>query len=145
VAGTDPADLLLARLQRVKQSGAGRWMACCPAHEDRNASLSIRQVDDGRLLVHCFAGCSVDEVTRAAGLELSDLFPPRVDDERRPPRVRRAFLARDAILALRRELTVAWVILADVAAGKPLGEQDRKRAGIARDRCVALMSELADE
>jgi hypothetical protein len=142
---TDPADALLARLEGVKRTGAGRWMAKCPAHEDRSASLSIRQTDDGRVLLHCFAGCVVDAVTRAAGLELADLFPPRSDSEHRTPRVRRSFLARDAILALRRELTVAWVILADVAAGKPLSELDRKRAALARDRCVALMAELADE
>lgn len=142
---TDPADVLLARLDRVKGTGAGRWMARCPAHEDRNASLSLRQVDDGRLLVHCFAGCSVDDVVRAVGLDLQDLFPPRPDDDRRSHRVRRAFLARDAILALRRELLVAWLILADVAAGKALTDQDRKRAGIARDRCVALITALSDE
>jgi hypothetical protein len=139
------AELLLSRLQKVKRTGTGRYMACCPSHEDRSASLSIREVDDGRVLVHCFAGCSVDAVVHAAGLELSDLFPPRADDDRRPARVRRPFLASDAIKALRRELTVAWLILADVAAGKDLTELDRKRAGIARDRCVALMAELADD
>jgi hypothetical protein len=29
----------------------------CPAHDDQNPSLSIRDGDDGRLIVHCFAGC----------------------------------------------------------------------------------------
>jgi hypothetical protein len=141
----DPAERLLSRLEGVKRTGNGRWMARCPAHKDRTGSLSIRETDDGRCLVHCFAQCAVDDVVRAAGLELADLFPPRTDDQTRSPRVRRPFLRRDAILALRRELMVAWVVLADVAAGKPLSELDRKRAGIARDRCVALISELADD
>jgi hypothetical protein len=140
----DPADTLLARLEGVKRTGPDKWMARCPAHKDRTGSLSIRQLDDARVLVHCFAGCSVDDVTRAAGLEIADLFPPRRDDDHHKPRERRPFIVRDAILALHRELVVAWVILADVAAGKTLTEFDRKRAGIARDRCVALISELSD-
>jgi len=32
-------------------------MALCPAHDDRNPSLSIQLADD-RILIHCFAGCS---------------------------------------------------------------------------------------
>ena len=139
------ADLLLSRLGKVKASGSGKWMACCPAHQDRSASLSVREVEDGRILVHCFAGCSVDEVLRAVGLDLADLFPPRTGDEGRPSKLRRPFIAADAIRALRRELLVAWLILADVAAGKPLTDQDRKRAGLARDRCIALISELGGD
>ena len=33
------------------------WMAPCPTHEDRDPSLSIRDADDGKVLVHCHAGC----------------------------------------------------------------------------------------
>lgn len=33
------------------------WMAPCPAHEDKSPSLSIRDTDDGKILVHCHAGC----------------------------------------------------------------------------------------
>ena len=37
---------LLSRLDKVRQSGPDSWMACCPAHEDKSASLSIRHADD---------------------------------------------------------------------------------------------------
>jgi len=104
----------------------------------------LRELDDGRVLIHCFGGCSVEEIVGAAGLQITDLFPPRQEGDRRP-RERRPFLASDAIRALRRELHVAWLLLADVAAGKVLNDFDRKRAGIARDRCVALISELGDD
>jgi hypothetical protein len=40
------------RLERVKRAGKG-WMARCPAHEDRLASLSIAEGDDGRVLLKC--------------------------------------------------------------------------------------------
>jgi hypothetical protein len=51
----------------------GRWMAQCPAHDDRSPSLSIREEED-RVLLHCFAGCEVVDVCNALGLSLSALF-----------------------------------------------------------------------
>ena len=69
-----PVRDVLASFSGVKQSGAG-WSAKCPAHEDRCASLSIGQGDDGTWLVKCHAGCNVDAVLAAAHLELRDLFP----------------------------------------------------------------------
>lgn len=58
-----------------KLEGQGeRFMARCPAHEDSRASLSIARGDDGRALIHCFAGCSTPDVVAALGLDLRDLF-----------------------------------------------------------------------
>jgi integrase len=65
---------LLVRVDRVKRSGAG-WVARCPAHEDRHASLSIAEGDDGRVLVKCHAGCTVEEIVSALRLTIADLFP----------------------------------------------------------------------
>lgn len=62
------------RLQDVRRNGNG-WMACCPAHEDRNPSLSISEGDDGRVLLHCFAGCDPKAIVEAVGLRLQDLYP----------------------------------------------------------------------
>ena len=50
------------------------WSAQCPAHDDRDPSLSIREAGDGTVLLHCFAGCSTDEVVAALGLGMFDLF-----------------------------------------------------------------------
>jgi len=65
---------LLARLEQVRKSGAS-WTARCPAHQDRNPSLSIKVADDGRVLVKCHAGCTFEEIVRAVELEPSDLLP----------------------------------------------------------------------
>lgn len=65
-------EAILERLQGVRRNGAG-WSAKCPAHEDRKPSLSISEVDD-RVLLHCHAGCSVERVVAALGLEIRDLF-----------------------------------------------------------------------
>ena len=61
------ADTLLEHLAGVRGKD-GQWMARCPAHEDRRPSLAIREEPDGRVLLHCFAGCAVQEVLSAVGL-----------------------------------------------------------------------------
>jgi len=66
---------LLERLQGVRPTGSG-FAARCPNHDDQHASLAIA-VEDGRILLHCHAGCDTEAVCKAIGLKLSDLFPPR--------------------------------------------------------------------
>jgi hypothetical protein len=67
-----------ADLVQAKRTGAGRWKARCPAHNDRSPSLSIREGDDGRVLVLCRAGCTLDSILAALKLRRRDLFagPP---------------------------------------------------------------------
>ncbi len=66
----NPLDDALAALERVTgfrpvKTGDG-YKARCPCHEDRNPSLSVKM--NGRLLLHCFAGCSYDRIVAALGL-----------------------------------------------------------------------------
>jgi hypothetical protein len=78
----------------VGQRAGGGWMAHCPAHDDREPSLSIREADDGKVLVHCHAGCDQERVI--ASLRTSGLWKvvppafsrsaPRAINERRPAR-----------------------------------------------------------
>jgi len=75
-APRDPVGDVLARLPGHRRSGAG-WMARCPAHEDRNPSLSIFRGEDGRALLHCHAGCKTKDIVAALGLKMSDLFTPK--------------------------------------------------------------------
>ena len=65
----------VSRLDGVKRSGNG-WEARCPAHKDRQASLSVSEGDDGRVLVTCHAGCQVADICHAMNIELKDLFTP---------------------------------------------------------------------
>jgi hypothetical protein len=75
----NPAERFLERLDGVRPNGANRWTARCPGHTDKTSSLSIRETDDGRVLIHCFGGCATDAVLAAVGLELKDLFIPRAE------------------------------------------------------------------
>jgi DNA primase len=67
------AEVLLARLDSVRSRGAGRYTAKCPSHADKSPSLSVREGDRG-LLVHCFGGCTVEEICTALALRVADLF-----------------------------------------------------------------------
>lgn len=81
-----PIDKVLARLEKVRANGRDKWMACCPAHDDRSPSLSIRETSEGVILCHCFAGCTAAEVVESVGLRLRDLFPWRPQTNQRAKR-----------------------------------------------------------
>ncbi len=68
VLGALPSD------QAPKKSGSDSFKACCPAHEDRHASLSIGTGLNGRVLLKCFKGCTSEAIVAALGLNMSDLF-----------------------------------------------------------------------
>lgn len=73
-----PVDDVLDKLINVKKhqraDGAVYWTACCPAHDDRHASLSIDEGDDGRALLECHAGCEVKQIVAAIEMTMADLF-----------------------------------------------------------------------
>lgn len=73
-----PIGQVLARLDDAHRSRGG-WMACCPHHHDRTASLSIKEANDGRVLLRCHAGCAAKDVVAALGLQWRDLFPATID------------------------------------------------------------------
>ncbi len=73
-----PIDRVLAALRErghePKPSGS-EFICRCPAHDDRNPSLSFKEGSEGQVLLHCHTGCSVEDVCRALGLSMADLFP----------------------------------------------------------------------
>lgn len=67
---------VLRRLEKVRKSGSG-WTARCPAHEDREPSLSVAEGSDGRVLLTCHRGCPFESIAAALGFAVVDLFPSR--------------------------------------------------------------------
>lgn len=123
----DPRTMLLTRLDGVRQTHPDRWIALCPAHEDHNPSLAIRERDDGALLLVCRAGCSAAAVVHAIGLELRDLFPPRPAEHYRGPipRSQRPYpTVPELITLLRHHVTVVMLAAEDLAAGRALSPED---------------------
>lgn len=125
-------DAFLARLDKVKETtrGGNRWLACCPAHDDKHPSLTIALAQDtGNILVKCWHGCEVADIVAAVGLELSDLFPEndKQDWNSKAPRRRQRWLPHEAFEALIQDAMVIELAAEEQARGKTLTEKDRQR------------------
>ena len=70
-----PVQRVLDRLVTWRKVGDNQYQARCPAHNDREPSLSISAGRDGRAILHCHAGCTFDAIVSALGLQTRDLFP----------------------------------------------------------------------
>ncbi|MCE7902125.1 MAG: DNA primase [Gammaproteobacteria bacterium PRO9] len=136
-------ETLLARLEGLRETGPGRWIARCPAHEDRSPSLSIRELPDGRILLHDFAGCSAVDVVTAVGLSMSDLFPDGGREYRPGQKHRSRVPAVDCLLLASREVMVASIITADFLDKHNIAEADWQRLAQAAARLGTLADEVA--
>lgn len=135
-----PTEKFLSRLEAVK-GRAGAFTARCPAHDDRGPSLSVREADDGRVLMHCFAGCDVHQIVTAVGMDLTELFPPKRNDNRIENRtgfpgnpMKPAFFPSDLLRIISFEALVVAIAALDLAKGKPMSETDRERLLVAYGR-----------
>lgn len=141
---SSPIERLLDRLDRPRRAGAG-WVARCPSHQGRSASLSLAEGDGGTVLLHCFAGCPAADVVAAVGLSLADLFdrPPafhRLNPSQRRALHRETRIARQwaALGAALPELAVVEVAAGLVVARRWLGPADHARVAEAHDRILRL-------
>lgn len=118
------ADDLLSRLDKVKGRN-GRWIACCPAHDDRSPSLAISEGEDGRILLYCHALCSVESIVGAVGLTLSDIMPegpaPSI------PAKHMRFNASQVLEAMAFNAMVVAILAADMGNGKTLSTEDKNK------------------
>lgn len=129
---------LLNNLRKVRKMGADRWQACCPAHDDKSPSVSIRELSDGAVLVHCFAGCSVHEIVAAAGLDIAELFPEKT--EHYVPRQKMPFTHREAMAALVPEIFTIALIGRQMTSGIPNDEKTQQALILAVSRVSAAHS-----
>jgi CHC2 zinc finger len=126
------ADGLLSRLNKVRKTGPNSWVACCPAHDDKSPSLSIRDADDGRILCHCFAGCSIDNILLAVGMSIDDLFPARLAYNHGS--MRRSFPAADVLETIARETMIVATAACNIRKGIALSDADHERLLVASER-----------
>ena len=124
-------DALLSRLEKVKPTGQGRWLACCPAHKDKSPSLSVSYTSDGVVLIHCHTGCDIKEILSAVSMSFEELFAPRtahaVKGKRRP------IPAADILRAIQFEALIVVVAGRMMLTGD-FKESDQKRTVLAMDR-----------
>ena len=126
------AEKLISRLDGVRTTGNDRWLARCPAHDDKSPSLAIREVDD-RVLIHCFAGCSPQEIVSVVGLDLSDLFP----ESREPHKpLSRPFPASDILRCISFESLFLNICALHLKNGEQLSDKDYDRLSVSHNRIV---------
>ncbi|MGA8707706.1 MAG: CHC2 zinc finger domain-containing protein [Steroidobacteraceae bacterium] len=131
---------VLDRLERVKAIGPNRWVACCPVHRDRTPSLSIRETDDRRVLLHDFGGCAVGDVLAAIGLELRDLFNQPLGQQFPPTHSR--IPVRDLLELAGYEIDVAGILLIDIVEGRGCSEVAWQRLAQSAERVNAVRSHM---
>lgn len=132
---TADVHVLLARLDKVKENGQGRWLACCPAHADRSPSLAVRETTDGTILVKCFAGCDTPDVLAAVGMALHDLFPQRDNDTyHASKRTGERWVPRDVLAAVAREALITLLAAEATHRGDRLSRDDLQRLAQAAGR-----------
>jgi hypothetical protein len=69
-----PTLVEIAERLHARRIRSDRWIAKCPSHADRAPSLTISSGREGRVLLHCFAGCPVEAILRHAGMSMGHLF-----------------------------------------------------------------------
>jgi hypothetical protein len=131
------AEAFLSRCEKVKSTGNGTWLACCPAHDDKHPSMTVRELEDGRVLLHCFTGCGVEEILGAVGMEFDALFPDKPQEQAKP--LRRPFPVSDVLAAIAGEVLVAWVISRDMEIGKVILQDEFDRLSLANRRIQEAM------
>lgn len=124
---------ILERLKKVRPSGNNSWRACCPAHDGNNpTALTIKEEPDGRILMHCFQGCSAIDILGSIGLDIAELFPEPIGDHLKP--VTKKFYASDILAAVRFECQIVLMAAYELDKGRKLTEKDLNRLRLAMNR-----------
>lgn len=137
-----PIDSVLPQLTKVRRRQSAQWSACCPAHDDKGPSLSIRETPDGAVLLHCFAGCEVANIVAAIGLELQNLFPPRDRPTATPSRIAKVLTAGQALDLLHDEAQFVCMCFATLVNGGGLSDADWQRLLQAAGRIAYIRDEV---
>jgi hypothetical protein len=121
----------LSYFEKSYRSGKDEYQCLCPAHNDKTASLSIKNLPDERILIHCFAGCAANDILGAVGLTFDDIVPKRLGDFKP---VSKPFNPYAVLKAISNETLLVALAGLEVANGKILPQEDKDRLMIAVNR-----------
>ena len=121
----------LGYFEKSYRSGKDEYQCLCPAHNDKTASLSIKNLPDERILIHCFAGCAANDILEAVGLTFDDIVPKRLGDFKP---VSKPFNPYAVLKAISNETLLVALAGLEVANGKTLPHEDTDRLMIAVNR-----------
>lgn len=119
---SDNLNEITSRLKGVIKRSNGGYLAFCPSHNDQKGrSLAVSLGRQDQVLMHCFAGCSIHEITAAIDLNPADLFPR---ESRYEPQSRSYFNEWQILSALQHDATVVLIAARAMQNGKPLPDSD---------------------
>jgi len=120
-------DKFLHLLDKVKSTGDDSWIACCPCHDDKTPSMSIKETlnDSGEpcLLMHCFSchATGVD-VAEALGFKATDLFAEKLNYDHTKKQKRKYFPAKTVFKCLARDALFVEICAREMQKGFTLNE-----------------------
>jgi len=116
---------ILSHFDKVRSTSKSNSYNClCPAHDDRNASLSIKIAEDGRVLIHCFAGCDIQNILSAVGLTLDDIIPERIDMLKPTGK---AFNPYAILKSIKDDALFVYMCASHIEKGEQLEETDKEK------------------
>jgi hypothetical protein len=133
-----PIELILSKLEKVRQRQPNQWSACCPSHEDKSPSLSIRETEDGAVLIFCFSGCSTKSIVDSLCINMSDLFPPKSKSGNEPKRLPRKLTSSQALEILDDEANFIAIAALNLSNQKTLTSTDLKKCAVAASKISQL-------
>lgn len=125
-------DPIVSRLEGVRWVKRDQLVARCPSHDDNSPSLAVRDAGD-RVLIHCYAGCSFEEIRAALDMEAHEFFA----EGKAPRSIAAGVTRRELAEALAIELLTSYVVWSDRAKGKQIAPEDDARELLARQRIAA--------
>ncbi len=137
-----PAEKFLSRVEH-RQTGPGRWQFRVPTRKDRQVSGSVRETDNGRLLVHDFSGDSVVDILATIDLSLTDLFPSAITNQGRPQS--RPFFGIEPLRGVARDRLIVCAAVAILRENKPLSASDFAAMMAAAGRIHTAVSAVLPE
>ncbi|MDV6345407.1 hypothetical protein [Nitrosomonas sp. Is37] len=121
---SDILSKITSHLKGVIRRQNGGLLAFCPGHNDRKSrSLAVNVGDDGRILLKCFAGCSIDEIVGGMGLRVCDLYPD-TSKAKYDPQTRAYFQEWQILEALAFDAAVLLIAARRLNEGDKLPEAD---------------------
>ena len=104
--------------------------------------MTIAETDDGRVLIHCFSGCSVEEILSAVGLGFDALFPPKPESSNPKRPISKPYLPAVVLEAMAFEALLVVTAARQLANGEALDDNDYRRLLLAAERLQGAVNHV---
>lgn len=115
---------ILSLFNGTRKTGESQWQCKCPVHGDKTASLGIA-FKDGRILINCFAGCSLESILKSVGLKFDDIMPEKNLGHHKPER--HLWNPYSVLKSIRDDVGFVYMCAHHMAKGKRLLDSDYEK------------------